>query len=487
MGELASLFPTASELVGAFFRTLEHWMATGTTWVLSETWRALSATTEPVLTGTAFDSEYHVMALIGLGTVLPLLGLAVIQAIAHQDVSGLLRTALLRLPMAILLTGVVIEIVSLGLTATDRASSSLLSAGGAPAASLFTHLEAALTVIGGSQAEAFGGLLLVAVVAIISFILWIELAVRSAAVAVAAMFLPLALAGLVWPATSHWARRLGETLAALVLMKLVMAAVLALAAGALAAGSGGIASVVEGLALLGLSACSPFALFRLVPMVEAGAVSHLEGARPASTLKQEAWSMASSGAHGLLAGLAGAGGGVAASGAGAASAGMSLPAMVASSGTSGGGEAGGATGAAPRTGGGGGGGGAGAGTGAGSRGADKAGAGSGSVNGAGAATSSASAGATGGPNGAGATASGNDAATGGPNGAGATASGNDAATASANAPGGAAGAASTSGLSAEPAGPAADTLEGHGGAGKWARAMAERQARLSAGGGDGGN
>jgi hypothetical protein len=302
VGVLASLIPStssllkglASDLIGAFFRTLERWVTTGTTWVLGETWRALSATTEPIVTGTAFDSEYHVMVLIAVGVILPLLGLAVIQAIAHQDAGGLLRTAFIRLPMAVLLTGVVIEIVSLGLTATDRASSSLLATGGAPSASLFLHLEVALAVIGGSNAAAFGGLLLVAVVAVISFVLWIELAVRSAAVAVAALFLPLALAGLVWPATSHWARRLGETLTALVLMKLVMAAVLALAAGALAASSGGIASVVEGLALLGLTACSPYALFRLVPMIEAGAVSHLEGVRQASTVRQEAWSMASS-------------------------------------------------------------------------------------------------------------------------------------------------------------------------------------------------
>lgn len=305
---LASLIPStssllkglASDLIGTFFRTLEHWVTTGTTWVLGETWRALSATTEPIVTGAAFDSEYHVMVLIAVGAVLPLLGLAVIQAIAHQDAGGLLRTAFIRLPMAVLLTGVVIEIVSLGLTATDRASSSLLATGGAPSASLFLHLEVALAVIGGSNAAAFGGLLLVAVVAVISFVLWIELAVRSAAVAVAALFLPLALAGLVWPATSHWARRLGETLTALVLMKLVMAAVLALAAGALAASSGGIASVVEGLALLGLTACSPYALFRLVPMIEAGAMSHLEGARPASTVKGETWSMVSSPVRELL-------------------------------------------------------------------------------------------------------------------------------------------------------------------------------------------
>jgi uncharacterized membrane protein YgcG len=226
------------------------------------------------------------MILIGAGAILPLLGLAVIQAIAQQDPSGLLRTTLLRLPMALLLTGVVIELVSLGLTFTDQASLALLNTGGNAVGRVFAHLEEAVLPTGpvGQGLFGFGELVLVVLVAVVGFVLWLELAVRSAAVAVAALFLPLALSGLVWPATSHWARRLGETLAGLVLMKLVMAAVLALAGGALAADAGGVSSVVEGVALLGLTVTSPFVLFRLIPMIEAGAVSHLEAARPAASV-----------------------------------------------------------------------------------------------------------------------------------------------------------------------------------------------------------
>ena len=112
--------------------------------------------------------------------------------------------------------------------------------------------------------------------AIVAFVLWLELAVRSAAIAAAALFLPLALAGFAWPATAHWARRLGETLAALVLSKLVIAAVLALAAGLLGSSSG-LAGVVEGIALLAVAAFAPFALLKLVPAIEAGAAAHLEG------------------------------------------------------------------------------------------------------------------------------------------------------------------------------------------------------------------
>jgi len=306
----AGLFPSPSgllrelarDLIAGFFRTFARWVASGTVFLLGEAWHSMSATTEPVLTGTAFTTEYHVMVLVGAGAVAPLLGLAVIQAVAHQDPSGLLRTAMLRLPMALLLTGVVIELVALGLTFTDQASVALLSTGGDPAARAFSHLDLALGPAP-PDGYGFGQLVLVLVVALVAFMLWIELAVRSAAVAVATLFLPLALAGLVWPATAHWARRLGETLAGLVLMKLVMAAVLALAGGALAADAGGISSVVEGVALLGLTTFAPFALFRLIPLMEAGAALHLEGAR--ATVKERAWSLASAGGHVLKGALTG--------------------------------------------------------------------------------------------------------------------------------------------------------------------------------------
>jgi hypothetical protein len=97
----------------------------------------------------------------------------------------------------------------------------------------------------------------------------------------------LALAALVWPAVGHWCRRLAETLVALVLSKLVVAAVLSLAAGAVAGGlgasdggnGGGFASVVTGMALLLIAVLAPFTLLRLIPAVEAGAVAHLESTR----------------------------------------------------------------------------------------------------------------------------------------------------------------------------------------------------------------
>ena len=113
---------------------------------------------------------------------------------------------------------------------------------------------------------------------------------RAAAVYVAALFLPLALVTLVWPSISHWCRRLVETLTALILSKFVIVATLSLAAGAVASGTGSdgkggsnFAAVLAGGALLVLATFVPFAILRLIPMVEAGAVAQLDGARQRSS------------------------------------------------------------------------------------------------------------------------------------------------------------------------------------------------------------
>jgi hypothetical protein len=77
-----------------------------------------------------------------------------------------------------------------------------------------------------------------------------------------------------------------ETLTALILSKFVIVATLSLAAGAVASGTAGtgdagagFASVLAGGALLVLATFVPFSILRLIPMVEAGAIAHLEGAR----------------------------------------------------------------------------------------------------------------------------------------------------------------------------------------------------------------
>ncbi len=133
-------------------------------------------------------------------------------------------------------------------------------------------------------------LLISLLISVAAFVLWLELLIRAAAVYVAVLFLPLALATLVWPAVSHWCRRLVETLAALILSKFVIVATLSLAAGAVSSGTAGtgthgagFSSVLAGGALLVMATFVPFAILRMIPAVEAGAVGHLDGLRERGT------------------------------------------------------------------------------------------------------------------------------------------------------------------------------------------------------------
>jgi hypothetical protein len=198
-----------------------------------------------------------------------------------------LRAFFLQLPLALLLGVVAIQIVVLCLSATDAMCSAVAGGSGSDVKNLLAGVTKGLLQAGGDPTMATFVLLMVGLlVAAASFVLWLELLVRAAAVYVAVLFLPLALATLVWPSISHWCRRLIETLAALILSKFVIVATLSLAAGAVAsgtAGSGdagsGFSSVLAGGALLILSTFVPFAILRLIPLAEAGAIGHLDGTR----------------------------------------------------------------------------------------------------------------------------------------------------------------------------------------------------------------
>jgi hypothetical protein len=232
----------------------------------------------------------------------PILLLAVAQAVARQDAGGLLRAAFVHLPLAMLLAFVAVKLVDTAVTVTDVLGRAV--AGGAAA-----DAHRALAAVGGivvqgslgagAGAPMFIGLVIGAVVVFAALLLWVELVLRAAAIYVAVLFLPLALAAFIWPATAHWCRRLAETLAALVLAKFVVVAVLALGfsafqAGALGRLGGGPDALVPGASLLLLAAFAPYMLLRLIPMVEVGALAHLEGhsRRVVGSAGRAAWSAA---------------------------------------------------------------------------------------------------------------------------------------------------------------------------------------------------
>jgi len=280
--------PGPGDVVGGLTRSgteaalsaMSSWVVDGSVSILQDLSKTLHSVTSPSVDGTWFSDHYWKMAGIAGVLIVPLLLVAAITSVLRQDAAVLLRAVVVHLPLAGLGTVVAVNLVGLLLAATDQMSAAV---GGGPDSDLY-GIVAGL----GNQARAAGkggtsatfAIMAVALVMVVgAFMVFIELAVRDAAVYVALLFLPLALAGLVWPATMRWTRRLAELLAALILSKFVIVAVLSLAASALAAGLGGagLGVLVSGAGMLLLAAFAPYALLRLAPVVEAGAIAHLEG------------------------------------------------------------------------------------------------------------------------------------------------------------------------------------------------------------------
>jgi hypothetical protein len=271
-----------AHIVSSVFGLLVSWVGHGAATVVTEVGKAMATTTSPIL-NAGFLTEYKAMGAIGAVMCLPIVIFAVIQAIVHQDLGTLVRVILIRLPASILLAAAAVSIVQLGLSATDGFCNYLLQATQSQTDSVFGVVTTLLLGISGVGKPllpftGFAALLFAILAAILAILLWLELALRSAAVAITTLFLPLALAGSTWSATSHWAKRLGETIFALIISKLVIVAILDLATVTLASvGSDGISAGVTGMAILFLAALAPYVVLKLIPMFEQGALSHLEG------------------------------------------------------------------------------------------------------------------------------------------------------------------------------------------------------------------
>ncbi|MGH8989864.1 MAG: hypothetical protein ACRDXC_14930 [Acidimicrobiales bacterium] len=266
-----------STVTGGVLSAIAGWVVGGATWLLDELGQVITSTTTVNVEASWFLPHYKLMLTIAATVAVPMLVLAAVQAIFQQNAGVLLRAAFVHLPLAGLLTAAAVQIVQLALEATDALCTKVTTGTGGELETTFHSIGAVLShepLPVPTFVVTIGAFLIV----MGAFLLWLELLVRAAAIYAAVFFLPLALASLLWPAVSHWCRRLTETLVALVLSKFVIVAVLSLAVGAVTAG-GGYSTVLAGGALLLLASFTPFTLLRLIPLVEVGAVMQMEGAR----------------------------------------------------------------------------------------------------------------------------------------------------------------------------------------------------------------
>lgn len=268
---------------GSVMDTITSWVADSTQWVLAKVVNFIDDSTSPDLGLAWFKERYRFMVGVGALVMLPILLLAAIKALFAHDLSQLLRAAFVFLPTAILGSFVAAYLTQSLLIVTDEMSAAVSAGIAEDTSQIFDSVGKTLS---GSVGTASPGIpsfaiFLVAFVVIIgAFFVWLELLVRSAAVTVAVFFMPLILAGLVWPGGARWTKRMIETLFALIVSKFVIVGVISLATAALAdPGGGGFGTVVGAAALMLMAAFAPFAILKLMPMVESSAANGLEGMR----------------------------------------------------------------------------------------------------------------------------------------------------------------------------------------------------------------
>lgn len=348
MRYLAFGIPSASQIAGdvvkGVLNAVAHAIASGivsvAAWALGGLAHAATATTAVTL-DTWFQGPWRAMVAVAGIVAVPLFLIGVVSALVRGEGPGGMARVLGRLLAAAGGGVVALAGVELLLALVDVSCEVVEHASGASLPGALGRLGIALGVtgsVGGPQVAGVGALLLALLAAAGALVLWLELAVRSALLVVATAFVPLALAGLLWPATASWLRRLAEVITAVAVSKLVIIVVLILGAAALSASNVSISTpgadidaMVSGVAFLAIATLGlPMAL-RLVPMAtEAavgaglGAVLVRRGLRAPTTVSGHV-----SAARGLLHQVNGAGAGAAAAGAGAAAGGPAAAAAVA--------------------------------------------------------------------------------------------------------------------------------------------------------------
>jgi hypothetical protein len=247
------------------------WASDGAAYLIGRIAAIVDRSTQPQLTSTWFSERYVAMVQLAVALAAVFLLLAVGSAISRQELAVLLR-ALAALPIAFVLTFAAVTLVQIALAVTDWMTASVVQASGDDTADAFANLRYAFEASPAPNQQ-FVLFLVAVLVTLLAIAVWVELALREAAIYVAVAFLPLSLVAMVWRPTTVWCRRLAEGLIALILSKFVLAVAFALAAGAIGqSGSddgGGLSAIVAGGAALMIAALSPWVLFRLVPLSQA--------------------------------------------------------------------------------------------------------------------------------------------------------------------------------------------------------------------------
>jgi len=239
---------------------------------------------------------------------LPILLVSVAQSIVRADGMQAIRSAFVFLPLAAILSAVGPAMVQMLINVSDWMSAALGGNASADAQKFMSDVGGALAGLGAGTvnpaAPVFGVLLGALIVTLGAISIWLELLLRAAAIYISVLFLPLALAAMIWPAGWRWCRRLIEFLIAIIFAKVFIVAIINLAAAGLARGGLGdkFEGVLAGGALLLMAAFTPVALLKLIPLAEAAVVTagHQRAALRQATAGATALTTSSSVVSGMI-------------------------------------------------------------------------------------------------------------------------------------------------------------------------------------------
>ncbi|HEX8134325.1 MAG TPA: hypothetical protein VF880_12970 [Actinomycetes bacterium] len=240
----------------------------------------VTTTTSPnVVTAGWFTSQYRVMLALAVIIALPILLVSVAQSIVRADGMQAIRSAFVYLPLAAILSAVGPAMAQILINVSDWMSAALSNNASADAQKFLADAGGSLAALGAGTlnpaAPVFGVMLGALIVVLGALSIWLELLLRAAAIYISVLFLPLALAAMIWPAGWRWCRRLIEFLIAIIFAKVFIVAIVNLAAAGLARGGLGdkFEGVLAGGALLLMAAFTPIALLKLIPLAEAAVVT----------------------------------------------------------------------------------------------------------------------------------------------------------------------------------------------------------------------
>jgi hypothetical protein len=268
VGDVAGdVLGAGAKVVGStLLNGVSDWVGAGAAWLIERIGKRVEQSTRPELGATWFTDQYQSMLSLALILTLGFLMAALASAALRQDLAEALRAAFVALPLAVIACFAAVTIVEVLLVATDNATMMLTQSTSGNSEKFFKDLGGVFGP-GGAAVPGFLALIGALIAALLCVVVWLELILREAAVYLAVAFLPLSLAAMVWRRSAHLARRLCESLMAVILAKLTIATAVAFAASALAhKGSGGITAMLAGCAVLFLAALSPWMLLRLIPL-----------------------------------------------------------------------------------------------------------------------------------------------------------------------------------------------------------------------------